>query len=141
LSLHLPSVSPQIQTDADSLKHILEELLVNAGKFSIPKTMVEVWMTVESARVVFEITNLSKPISSEDLPSLFDRFRRGAGATQQAIAGTGLGLALVKSMVEHIQGTIAVTSTPVDPSLAESLGTTVAKTCFTVTIPTVLERH
>ncbi len=133
LSLHLPQVPPQIETDADSLKHIVEELLVNAGKFAIPHTMVEVWLTVEPEQIVFQITNLSKPISSEDLPNLFEKFRRGTGATQQAIAGTGLGLALVKSMVEHVQGNITVTSHPVEQSISN--------TSFTVTIPTILERH
>ena len=141
LSLHLPSVSPQIETDADALKHILEELLVNAGKFAIPKTTIELWLTIESVggaslqenRAIFKITNLSKPISAEDLPHLFERFRRGAGTTQQAIAGTGLGLALVKSMVDRVQGKIIVTSETVAPLIAE--------TSFTVTIPTVLELH
>ena len=133
LSLHLPQISSQIETDADSLKHILEELLINAGKFAISATMVEVWLTIEPDRAIFQITNLSKPISSEDLPNLFERFRRGAGTTQQAIAGTGLGLALVKSMVDHVQGTITVTSDALEPAIS--------KTCFTVTIPTLLERH
>jgi signal transduction histidine kinase len=133
LSLHLPQVSPQIETDADSLQHILEELLVNAGKFAIPHTMVEVWLTIESAQAIFRITNRSKPISPEDLATLFDRFRRVTGTTQQAIAGTGLGLALVKSMVEHVQGTIAVTSNPVADGISS--------TSFTVTIPTEIEQH
>ncbi|NJR32044.1 MAG: HAMP domain-containing histidine kinase [Chamaesiphon sp. CSU_1_12] len=97
LALYLPQVSPQIDTDADSFKHILEELLINAGKFALPNTMVEVLLTVEPEQIIFQIANLSKPISDEDLPNLFDRFRRGAGITQQAIAGTGLGLSLVKS--------------------------------------------
>jgi signal transduction histidine kinase len=142
LSLHLPhQLSPQIETDPDSLKHILEELLVNAGKFAIPNTMVEVWLKIEPERAIFEITNLSKPISDEDLPNLFERFRRGSGTTQQAIAGTGLGLALVKSMVEHVQGTITVTSEAVAPALAEPLGTGIAKTRFTVILPTILDRH
>ncbi len=133
IALHLPTLSSQIETDGDSLKHILEELLVNAGKFALPETLVEVWLTVEPDRAIFKIANLSKPIANNDLPYLFDRFRRGAGTTQQAIAGTGLGLALVKSMVDHIQGTITVTSDVVEPAIA--------KTCFTVTMPTILERH
>ncbi|WP_373544123.1 ATP-binding protein [Chamaesiphon sp.] len=140
LTLHLPQVSPQIQTDADSLKHILAELLINAGKFALPDTMVEVWLTIDSDRAIFKIANLSQPISDEDLGSLFEKFRRGAGTTRQAIAGTGLGLALVKSMTEHIQGNITVTSTAVEPELAD-VGTKIAKTCFTLTIPTVLARH
>lgn len=134
LALHLPhQLSPQIETDLDSLKHILEELLVNAGKFAIPNTMVEVVLKIEPELAIFEVTNLSKPISNEDLPNLFERFRRGSGTTQQAIAGTGLGLALVKSMVEHVQGTITVASEAVEPKIS--------KIRFTVTLPTVLERH
>jgi signal transduction histidine kinase len=133
ISLHLPNVSPEIETDADSLQHILEELLVNAGKFALPNTTVEVWLTLKSAEVTLKISNLSKPIVHEDLPHLFDKFRRGTGTTQQAITGTGLGLALVKSMVEHVGGTIAVTSDFVESGIA--------KTNFTVIIPTVFEHH
>jgi signal transduction histidine kinase len=133
LALHLPKLSPQIETDADNLKYILEELLVNAGKFALPQTTIDVWLTVTGEQAILEITNSSKPIADEDLPHLFDRFRRGSGITQQAIAGTGLGLALVKSMVEHSQGTIDVTSDLVKPGIA--------KISFTVTIPTALERH
>ncbi|WP_309736645.1 HAMP domain-containing sensor histidine kinase, partial [Chamaesiphon sp. OTE_75_metabat_556] len=133
IALHLPQLSSHIETDADSLKHIVEELLVNAGKFAIPQSMVEVWLTVEPEQAIIQVTNLSQPIADTDLPYLFDRFRRGAGTTQQAIAGTGLGLSLVKSMVEHIQGTITVTSEAVEPKTA--------KTCFTVTIPAVIERQ
>ncbi len=133
LSLHLPNLSPEIETDADSLQHILEELLANAGKFALPNTTVEVWLTLKLEEVILKISNLSKPIVPEDLAHLFDKFRRGTGSTQQAIAGTGLGLALVKSMVEHVGGTIAVTSDFVESG--------VAKTNFTVIIPTVLEHH
>jgi signal transduction histidine kinase len=131
LWLHLPQVSPQIETDADSFKYILEELLVNAGKFALPETMVEVWLNVTPERTVFQITNQSKPIPDQDLPHLFDKFRRGSGVTQQAIAGTGLGLSLVQSMVDHIQGTITVASDPITSAIA--------KTSFTVTIPAQLE--
>ena len=133
IALHLPPLSSQIETDADSLQHILEELLINAGKFALPETLVEVWLKVEPEQAIFQIANLSKPIASDDLPYVFDRFRRGAGVTQQAIAGTGLGLALVKSMVDRIQGTITVASDVVEPGIA--------KTCFTLTMPTVIERH
>lgn len=133
LALHLPQVSPQLETDVDSLRHILEELLVNAGKFALPNTMVEVWVSPDREQVTFQIANLSKPIPSEDLPYLFDRFRRGGGTTRQAIAGTGLGLSLVKSLVEHLHGTIEVTSQPVEEAIA--------KTCFTVIVPTVLDRQ
>jgi signal transduction histidine kinase len=131
--VNLPPTSPQIDTDADSLRQILEELLVNAGKFALPKSTVEVWVSATKTEVTLQIANLSKQIPSQDLPNLFEKFRRGTGTTQQAIAGTGLGLALVKSLVEHLQGNIEATSNPIDD--------TVAKTCFTIVIPTVLDGH
>jgi signal transduction histidine kinase len=133
LSLHLPSESPKIETDADSLKHIIEELLVNAGKFALPQSMVELWLSVNANSAIVQVTNLSRQIASTDLPHLFDKFRRGTGATQQAIAGTGLGLSLVKALVEHIKGDIEVASKPLDAATA--------KTTFTLKIPLVLERH
>lgn len=133
LSLHLPPESPNIETDADSLKHIIEELLVNAGKFALPQSIVELWLSVNASSAIVQVTNLSRQIASTDLPHLFDKFRRGTGATQQAIAGTGLGLSLVKALVEHIKGEIEVTSKPVSEATA--------KTTFTLKIPLVLERH
>jgi signal transduction histidine kinase len=133
LSLHLPPESPNIETDADSLKHIIEELLVNAGKFALPQSIVELWLSVNASSAIVQVTNLSKQIASTDLPHLFDKFRRGTGTTQQAIAGTGLGLSLVKALVEHIKGEIEVTSKPVSGATA--------KTTFTLKIPLVLEHH
>jgi signal transduction histidine kinase len=133
LSLHLPPESPKIETDADSLKHIIEELLVNAGKFALPQSIVELWLSVDDSSAIVAVTNSSKQISSVDLPHLFDKFRRGTGTTQQAIAGTGLGLSLVKALVEHIKGEIEVKSQPI--------GEAVAKTTFTLKIPLVPERH
>jgi signal transduction histidine kinase len=133
LTLHLPQVSPQIETDAESLKYIIEELLVNSGKFALPETAVEVWLSVDREIATIQTINLSKQIPSAELPELFGKFRRGSGTTQQAISGTGLGLSLVKGLVEHIKGEITVASEPVDD--------TTAKTSFTVTIPTTLERQ
>ncbi len=133
LSLHLPSESYQIDTDTESFKHIIEELLINAGKFALPNTMVEIWVTVDRATITIRIVNLSKPIPSQDLPYLFDKFRRGAGVTKQAIAGTGIGLALVKSLIEHIKGEISVVSEPIDD--------TTAKTSFIVTLPKIIPRN
>lgn len=133
LILHISDELPPIETDVDSLQQILEELLLNAGKFAIPKTVIEVWATANQTDLKLEIANLSKPISDRDLHHLFEKFRRGNSVTKQAISGTGLGLALVKSLVEHLAGTIKVTSDLIDE--------TIAKTSFIITIPIILEHH
>ena len=132
-SLHLPEISPQIETDAESLQHIIEELLTNAGKFALPKTTVEVSVVVDRTHVKIQVSNLSQPIPSDDLAHLFETFRRGTGTTDRAISGTGMGLTLVKALVEHLKGEVSVTSTPIDA--------TIATTCLTVTIPISPELH
>jgi signal transduction histidine kinase len=137
IDLDLPETSPHLETDLDTLSRIVEELLTNAGKFALPHTIVQIQTKSDREQTTIQITNLSKPISPEDLPYLFTKFHRAEGTTKQAIAGTGLGLALVKSLVEHLQGNVSVTSDPLEQT---SEGVEQASTSFTVTIPNVLER-
>lgn len=132
LAVDLPGRALKLETDFDSLNRILQELLTNAGKYSDPETTVFLRASYQPDRnipqIVLSLTNTGAGISPEELPHIFDKFRRGAGVTQQAIAGTGLGLALVKCLVQHLNGTITVTSHP--------LGHTPAwETCFTLTLP------
>ena len=134
INLDLPKRSVLMQTDAESFDRIFEELLSNAGKYSDPDTTVVLKAThelnEEVEQIVFTLTNLGPSISPEDVTHIFDKFRRGAGVTQQAIQGTGLGLALVKCLVQHLNGNIAVFSTPDQSS---------CRTCFTVTLPQFLD--
>lgn len=130
ITLDLPT-SLLLQTDADSFKRILQELLTNAGKYSDPDTTIILKAThsgdSKNKQLVFTLTNFGPGISPEDVTQIFDKFRRGQGVTQQAIQGTGLGLALVKSLVRHLNGAIAVSSHPATHPTWE--------TCFTLTLP------
>ena len=130
LLLDLPEEAVTIYTDPDSLNRILLELLSNARKYSEPGSIVELKLVHEShsRQVALSLCNLGDGILPEVLPHIFDKFRRGEGVTQRAIQGTGLGLALVKGLVEHLNGAIAVTSQP------QPLGTA-WETCFTLTLP------
>lgn len=116
LTTDLPERSLLLQTDLDSLRRILEELLTNAGKYSSPETTVALSVTYQadqqSPHIVITVCNIGSGIPQAEQTYIFDKFRRGQGVTQQAIAGTGLGLALVKSLVQHLNGTIAVSSSP-----------------------------
>ncbi|MCT7949079.1 ATP-binding protein [Ancylothrix sp. C2] len=136
LSVNLPKRSVKLETDRDSLYRILEELLTNAGKYSDPGTTVVLraksCVCDGNAVVVLSLSNTGRGISASELPYIFDKFRRGQGVTQQAIAGTGLGLALVKSLVQHLNGSINVSSEPSAEGVAW-------ETCFTLTLPQVFD--
>lgn len=148
LELELPASPLTIQTDLDSLTRILTELFSNACKYSLPGTTIG--LTVEAtpssptrkARqielfntasvVYFSLRSVGPGISAEEIPLIFDKFRRGRGMTDRAVPGTGLGLALVKGLVEHLNGSITAKSHPLadDEPQVEAW-----ETCFTVAIP------
>jgi signal transduction histidine kinase len=66
----------------------------------------------DGAFVLATVSDTGCGIAAEHLPKLFQEFFRVSGATNQQVQGTGLGLALVKRIVEAHQGKITVTSEP-----------------------------
>ncbi|MEG5163026.1 ATP-binding protein [Microcoleus sp. AT3-A2] len=131
LKVDLPKLTPCWETDPDILNRILLELLTNAGKYSASGTTVVLEASEAAGYIVLSISNFGRGISAADLPHIFDKFRRGTGITDQAIAGTGLGLALVKCLVQHLNGTIDVSSCPAESSESDNLW----RTSFTLTLP------
>ncbi len=121
-----------LYTDAESLQHIFNELLLNAGKYSDPDTILHLkiapQVTAKSKQITITISNYGAGISAEELPHIFDKFRRGQGVTDRAVPGTGLGLALVKYLVDHLNGAIDVKSEKTDDP-------GVFLTTFMVTLP------
>ncbi|NJL83694.1 MAG: sensor histidine kinase [Chloroflexaceae bacterium] len=107
------------------------ELLANAGKFSSPNTTVFVQATQQlngsDRQMTISVTNRGSGLSEEEQESIFEKFQRGKNAPEGTEQGTGLGLALVKSLVLHLGGTISVSSVDIEEALAE--------VCFTVTLP------
>ncbi len=130
ISLNLPIESLTLQTEVESFNRILQELFTNASKYSERDSVVqlEVHHSFEEQvdQVIIKITNTGLGISDEDAAYIFDRFRRGRGG--RWTPGTGLGLALVKSLVQHLNGAIAVESTPIENS-------NLSRICFTLTLP------
>lgn len=132
LELEVPAEEVWLHSDRSSLQRILDELLANAGKYAFQDTGVRARLSCDaSGTVSVALSNLGEGIRAEDLPHIFEKFYRGEGVTQQAIAGTGLGLALVQNLVQLLQGTVEVQS----EAIAGDGG---AQTCFTVTLPSAL---
>ncbi|MBF2074212.1 MAG: GAF domain-containing protein [Synechococcales cyanobacterium C42_A2020_086] len=131
-ALNLPTQALLIYTEAESLNRIVLELLTNARKYSTAGSLVRlcVEQNLQHSTHPIEITvhNVGAGIPAAELPFIFDKFRRCQGVTKQAIQGTGLGLALVKGLVQHLGGSIEATSSPIEHS-------TFWETCFTLRLP------
>jgi signal transduction histidine kinase len=94
--------------DANLLYSILNNLLDNAIKYSLADQVILLSTHIKAEAVIFQVQDQGMGILMEEQSKIFDLFYRGQNAG--AIAGTGLGLAVVKKCVELHQGKISVHS-------------------------------
>lgn len=104
------SADYMMAADPKLLHQILNNLFSNAARYSPDKRQVVVALTREGDTLILRVTDHGIGIRPEDLPILFDPFKRGGNVG--SISGTGLGLSIVKQSVELHGGTIEVTSAP-----------------------------
>jgi two-component system sensor histidine kinase KdpD len=97
-----------IRGDYGLLMQALSNLIENAGKYSPTGTPIRLESEAAPGRAMIRVANQGAPIDPEELPLLFDKFYRGRSAG--SVKGTGLGLALVKAIVELAHGTASATS-------------------------------
>jgi signal transduction histidine kinase len=113
---------PPVKADPDRVMEVFTNLIDNAIKYSRTGT-VKVVHTVTPATVTTAISDTGIGMTPDEQSRLFQRFYRARNADTQDIAGTGLGLWIIKQYIEHMGGTITVAS-------EKGKGTT-----FTVTLP------
>ncbi len=92
--------------DANRLQQVVWNLLSNAVKFTPKNGRIEVAMQRVNSEVEVSVADSGEGISSEFLPYVFDRFRQGDGKTTRLHSGLGLGLAIVRQLVELHGGTV-----------------------------------
>jgi signal transduction histidine kinase len=91
----------------DDLYQILFNLVENAIKYNVPDGSVEVTVSRYEDDVVIQIADTGVGIPEEDLPHIFDRFYRVDKARSRKRGGSGLGLSIVREMVERNYGTVS----------------------------------
>ena len=96
--------------DSPHLQRVFVNLLSNAIKYTPEKGAIRVGFTREGRTILATVTDSGCGIGPDDLAKLFQEFYRAHDPINQEIRGTGLGLTLVKRIVEAHQGTIWVTS-------------------------------
>ena len=107
-----------IEADAERLAQVLDNLLTNAIKFTPPGGAIEVGVSGDDDRVAIDVRDSGVGIAPDQQEHIFDRFYRTPAAADEAVSGSGLGLAVAGAIVEAHGGTISVES-------AEGEGTTV----------------
>jgi two-component system CheB/CheR fusion protein len=126
----LDQVAGPVLGDADRLQQVVWNLLSNAVKFTPAGGEVAVRLEREGASVKLTVSDTGAGIEPEFLPFVFDRFRQFEGGTTRAASGLGLGLAIVRHLVESHGGTVSVASR------GRGQGAT-----FTVTLPLAAPRE
>ncbi|ATB35327.1 two-component sensor histidine kinase [Cystobacter fuscus] len=102
--------SCRVMGDAQRLQQVAWNLLANAVKFTPQSGQVRVEMARRGALVHLTVTDTGEGISPDFLPHVFERFRQADGSTTRRFGGLGLGLSIVRHLVEMHGGTVAVAS-------------------------------
>jgi signal transduction histidine kinase/ActR/RegA family two-component response regulator len=107
---NLDSETPHVLGDPGRLQQIVWNLLSNAVKFSDPGGVIDIDLAPCGASVRLAVRDSGHGISPEFLPFVFDRFRQSDASSARRQGGLGLGLALVRDLVQLHGGTIRVDS-------------------------------
>jgi signal transduction histidine kinase/DNA-binding response OmpR family regulator len=116
------ALSTPAWVDSALWEKIVLNLLSNAFKFTF-EGQIEVQLEQHGGQAVLRVADSGVGIGAADLEHIFERFRRVEGTRARTHEGSGIGLALVRDLVELQHGSISVESTPSKGS------------CFTVTLP------
>lgn len=110
LGLRYDGTVPDVEADPGRLQQIVGNLLTNSIKFTEPGGRVEVVLREVDAQVEIAVTDTGCGIESQFLPHLFDRFSQHDSSTTRRHGGLGLGLAIVRQLVEMHGGTVEASS-------------------------------
>ena len=99
-----------VQADRNQIERALLNLLANAAKFTPEGGTITVSASRAQAELLISVRDTGIGIPPDELEQLSTRFFRASNATERAIPGTGLGLTIVRSVIEHHGGTLEISS-------------------------------
>ncbi|GAA2679868.1 MULTISPECIES: sensor histidine kinase [Actinoplanes] len=105
---HLPADLPKAYGNRDSIATILTELTTNAEKYSPPESTVEVCAGTDDDTLRFRISDRGAGIAPEHVERAFERYWQAEGGDRHHHPGAGLGLYLVRRMVERQHGWVSL---------------------------------
>lgn len=114
---------PAALVDASRMQQVVQNLLHNGVRHTPPGGIVAVEVEADDTGLILRVRDTGEGIAAQELPRIWERFYRTERSRDQALSGTGLGLALVKELTEAMGGSVAVESVPGEGS------------CFSVRVP------
>lgn len=109
IEIRLPETLPPALMDPGWMKKVLQHLLENAAKYSPAKSPIFVSSEVKNGRLITSVADRGAGIDDLERSMIFDKFYRGQ-SQRYRVQGTGMGLAIVKAIVEAHHGRIEVAS-------------------------------
>ena len=110
LATHLDAAAGPVAGDPDRLQQVVWNLLTNAIKFTPRGGRVEVRLERHGSQVQVEVSDTGRGIAADFLPHVFERFTQAEASSSRTQPGLGIGLALVRHLVELHGGTVGVSS-------------------------------
>lgn len=110
LVIHADDLLPPVHILPEQIKRLWGNLVDNAVKYTPDRGKVTIDLHTRDGWIIGQVTDNGIGIPAEDQDHLFSEFFRAKNAKELNISGTGLGLVIVKRILENVGGTIAVTS-------------------------------
>lgn len=110
VTTHFPDKEPWVYGDPTRLTQIFTNLLTNAAKYTDPGGAVSLHMRVEEDHVIAHVRDTGSGISPRLFPRLFTIFEQGTSTIDRAKGGLGIGLVIVKNLVELHGGSVTAYS-------------------------------
>jgi two-component system, OmpR family, sensor histidine kinase SenX3 len=112
IAVHSNGTLPPVSGDAEALRSAVQNVVGNAVKYSAGGATVDVASAVRGAQVEIRVVDRGLGIDANDLPHIFKPFYRGRRAMDAQVRGSGVGLSVVRHVVDAHRGTIQVDSRP-----------------------------
>jgi signal transduction histidine kinase len=106
LKLHAPEYPVMVPADRKQMNRVLRNLTDNAVRYAPPESELNIRIEADPRQARVEYSNAAGELGSADLPYLFERFYRGEKSRSRRHGGAGIGLAVVKDLVEAHGGTV-----------------------------------
>jgi signal transduction histidine kinase len=114
IDVHVERPVPAIEADSKRLQQALLNLLTNAIKFTKKSGRIKLTIDHQGQMAVLKVSDTGIGIQPAFLPFVFERFRQASSSTAREFGGLGLGLSLVKDIIELHDGEVSASSNGVD---------------------------